>query len=73
MFYFEGFKVQFNKQNCIVDKSLKIIKLIKISVRLILDNFGIVGFLVFGHIPVDSFWYYFEPKIFCFEGFKAQF
>jgi hypothetical protein len=34
----------FNKRNCIVDK----------SVRLILDNFGIVGFLVFGHMPVDS-------------------
>ena len=37
-----------------VDKSLKIIKLIKNAVRLILDNFGIVGFLVFGRVPVDS-------------------
>jgi hypothetical protein len=45
----------FNKRNCIVDKSLKIyIKLIKNAVRLILDNFGIVGFLVFGRMPVDS-------------------
>ena len=44
----------FNKRNCIVDKSLKIIKLIKNVVRLILDNFGIVGFLVFGRMPVDS-------------------
>ena len=42
----------FNKRNCIVDKSLKIIKLN--AVRLILDNFGIVGFLVFGRMPVDS-------------------
>jgi hypothetical protein len=38
----------------IVEKSLKIIKLIKNAVRLILDNFGIVGFLVFGCMPVDS-------------------
>jgi hypothetical protein len=37
-----------------VDKSLKIIKLIKNAVRLILHNFGIVGFLVFGLIPMDS-------------------
>ena len=37
----------FNKRNCIVDKTLKIIKLIKNAVSLILDNFGIVGFLVF--------------------------
>jgi hypothetical protein len=44
----------FNKRNCIVDKSLKIIKLIKNAVRLILDNFGIVGFLVFGRVPVES-------------------
>jgi transposase len=43
----------FNKRNCIVDKSLKIIKLIKNAVRLILDSFGIVGFLVFGRMPVD--------------------
>jgi hypothetical protein len=43
------------KRNCIVDKSLKIIKLIiKNAVGLILDNFGIVGFLFFGRIPVDS-------------------
>jgi hypothetical protein len=34
-----------------VDKSLKIIKLIKNAVSLILDNFGIVGFLIFGRIP----------------------
>jgi hypothetical protein len=26
----------------------------KNAVRLILDNFGIVGFLVFGRMPVDS-------------------
>ena len=44
----------FNKRNCIVDKTLKIIKLIKNAVSLILDNFGIVGFLVFGRMPVDS-------------------
>ena len=44
----------FNKRNCIVDNSLKIIKLITNAVRLILDNFGIVGFLVFGRMPVDS-------------------
>jgi hypothetical protein len=79
MFYFEGFKVQFNKQNCIVDKSLKIIKLIKISVRLILDNFGIVGFLVFGHIPVDSshFSLHFDiilsPKYFVLKVLKRSF
>jgi hypothetical protein len=43
------------KRNCIVDKSLKIIQLIiKEGVRLILDNIGIVGFLFFGRIPVDS-------------------
>jgi hypothetical protein len=42
------------KRNCIVDKSLKIIKL----VRLILDNFGIIDFLFFGRIPVD--WSYFS-------------
>jgi hypothetical protein len=43
------------KQNCIVGKSLKIIQLIiENAVRLILDNFGIVGFLFFGRIPVDS-------------------
>ena len=42
----------FNKRNCIVDKSLKIIKLIKNGVRLILDNFGIVGFLVCDRMPV---------------------
>jgi hypothetical protein len=39
----------------IVDKSLKSIKLfIKNPLRLILDNFGIVGFLFFGRKPVDS-------------------
>ena len=42
------------KRDCIVDKSLKIIKLIKNAVRSILDNFRMVGFLVFGRIPVDS-------------------
>jgi hypothetical protein len=44
------------KRNCIVDKSLKsYIKLIiKNAVRLILDNFGIVGFPFFGRTPVDS-------------------
>jgi hypothetical protein len=36
------------KRDCIVDKLLKIIKLIKNAVRSILDNFRIVGFLVFG-------------------------
>ena len=40
------------KRDCIVDKLLKIIKLIKNAVRSILDNFRIVGFLVFGRIPV---------------------
>ena len=41
------------KRNCIVDKLPKIIKLImKNVVLLILDNFGIIGFLIFGHIPV---------------------
>jgi hypothetical protein len=45
---------QDKRRNCIVDKSLKIIKLIKNAVRLILDNFGIVGFLVSGRMPVDS-------------------
>jgi hypothetical protein len=44
----------FNKRNCIIDKSLKIIKLIKNALRLILDNFGIVSFLVLGRVPVDS-------------------
>jgi hypothetical protein len=42
------------KRDCIVHKSLKIIKLMKNAVRSILDNFGIVSFLVFGRIPVDS-------------------
>ena len=41
------------KRNCIVDKLPKIIKLImKNVVLLILDNFGIIGFLIFGRIPV---------------------
>ena len=71
------------KRNCIVDKLLKIIKLImKNAVRLILDNFGIIGFLIFGRIPVDSshFSLHFNsilspksPQIFYFERFKAQF
>ena len=41
----------------IVDKSLKIINqtnIIKNAVGSILDNFGIVGFLFFSPIPVDS-------------------
>ena len=44
------------KRNCIVDKLLKIIKLIymKNALCLILDNFDIVGFLIFARIPVDS-------------------
>jgi hypothetical protein len=43
------------KRNCVVDKSLKIIKIIiKNAVRLILDYFGIIDFLFFGPIPVDS-------------------
>jgi hypothetical protein len=64
------------KRNCVVDKSLKIIKN---AVRLILDNFGIIGFLFFGRIPVDSshFSLHFDsilsPKICYFERFKAQF
>jgi hypothetical protein len=40
----------------IVDKSLKNIKLIiKNALRLILDNFGIVGFLFFGRKPCSGF------------------
>jgi hypothetical protein len=44
------------KRNCIVDKSLKLLiqLIIKNAVGLILDNFGIVGFLFFSPIPVDS-------------------
>jgi hypothetical protein len=51
----------------------------------IVDNFGIIGFLSFGRIPVDSwdirltslfilivFWAE-SPKIFYFERFKPQF
>jgi hypothetical protein len=49
-----GLKRSSNKQNCIVDKSLKIFELIKNAVRLILDNFRIVGLVFFGRIPVDS-------------------
>ena len=69
----------FNKRNCIVDKSLKIIKLIKSTVRLILDNFGILGFLVFGRMPVDSshFSPHFEsilsPKYFILKALKRSF
>ena len=73
-----------SKRNCIADKSLKIIKLIiKNAVRLILDNFGIVGFLFFGRIPVDlsHFSLHFDsilspkaPKYFILNvGFKTQF
>ena len=53
-FILEILKCSFNKRNCIVDKSLKIIKLTKNAVRLTLDNFGNVGFLPFGRMPVDS-------------------
>jgi hypothetical protein len=69
----------FNKRNCIVDKSLKIVKLIKNAVRLILDNFGIVGFLVFGRMPVDSshFSPHFDsilsPKYFISKALKRSF
>jgi hypothetical protein len=38
----------------IVDKLLKFIKRIKNSVRLILDNFRIVGYPFSGRIPMDS-------------------
>jgi hypothetical protein len=72
------------KRNCIVDKSLKLLiqLIIKNAVGLILDNFGIVGFLFFSPIPVDSSHVslHFDnilspkaPKIFYFERFKAQF
>jgi hypothetical protein len=44
-YIFKVLMCSFNKRNCIVDKTLKIIKLIKNAVSLILDNFGIVGFL----------------------------
>jgi hypothetical protein len=63
------------KPSEIVDKSLKIIQLIiKNAARLILGNFGIVGFLFFGRIPVDSshFSLHFE-SIFYVERFKALF
>ena len=45
------------KRNCIllINRSKLLIKLIiKNAVGLILDNFGIVGFLFFSPIPVDS-------------------
>ena len=45
------------KRNCIllINRSKLLIKLIiKYAVGLILDNFGIVGFLFFSPIPVDS-------------------
>ena len=45
------------KRNCIllINRSKILIKLIiKNAVGLILDNFGIVGFLFFSPIPVDS-------------------
>jgi hypothetical protein len=38
--------------NCII--CWQIAQIIKNAVRLILDNLGIVGFLFFGRIPVDS-------------------
>jgi hypothetical protein len=63
----------------VVDKSLKIIKLIKNAVRLILDNFGFVGFLVFGRMPVDSshFSPHFDsilsPKYFILKVLKCSF
>ena len=68
-----------NKRNCIVDKSLKIIKLMKNAVRLIVDNFGIVGFLVFGRMPVHSahFSPHFDsilsPKYFILKALKRSF
>jgi hypothetical protein len=60
----------------LTNRSKLLIKvIIKNAVGLILDNFGIVGFLFFSRIPVDSshFSTHFEPKIFYFERFKAQF
>jgi hypothetical protein len=71
----------FNKRNCIVHKSLKIIKLIKNAVRLILDNFGIVGFLVFGRMPVPVDSSHFSPhfdsistsKYFILKALKRRF
>ena len=56
-----------DKRNCkmrIVDKSLKIIKLVKNSVRLILGNFRIVGYPFFGRMPMDS-----SHSSLCFEAF----
>jgi hypothetical protein len=65
------------KRNCIVDKSLKIIKLISTyEVRLILDNFGIISFLFFGRIPVDSSYFFLHfdsilsPKYFILNVLK---
>ena len=78
-FILKVLKCSFNKQNCIVDKSLKIIKLIKNAVRFILDNFGVVGFLVVGRIPVDSsqFSLHFDiilnPKYFILKVLKRSF
>jgi hypothetical protein len=66
------------KRDCI-DKSLKIIKLIKNAVRSILDNFGIVGFLVFSHIPVEktNFSLHFDsilsPNYFILKVLKCSF
>ena len=66
----------FNKRNCIVDKSLKIIKLITLKM---LDNFGIVGFLVFGRMPVDSSHFFphfdsiFSSKYFILKALKRSF
>ena len=64
----------------IVEKSLKIIKRIKHSVRLILDNFRIVVYPFSGRIPMDSshFSLHFDsiltPNIlYICEGFKAKF
>ena len=64
----------------IVEKSLKIIKRIKNSVRLILDNFRIVVYPFSGRIPMDSshFSLHFDsiwtPNIlYICEGFKAKF
>jgi hypothetical protein len=72
-----------SKRNCIANESLKIIQLIiKNAVRLILDNYGIIGFLFFGRIPVDlsHFSLHFDsilcpkaPKLFYFERFIALF
>jgi hypothetical protein len=51
------------------------IKLIKNAVRLILANFDMVGFLVFGRIPVDlsNFFFILSPKYFILKVLKRSF